>query len=192
MIRVLPIEVRPSGRKGRQGGVVGFVLLFRGRNGGARPTFGSEFGLPVEALTSDVRKASPGSAALPKRPGRRPQRGGVLPSGRRRAAASSVPDGARPEVAFSPEAATRVSRPSPSKPASRSGSSPRLEAQLAVSAEPNSGGDGHHARRERGSSVPLERRVRSATRPCLCALVGGPSEGRRFALTRFVLSTPLP
>ena len=42
---------------------------------GARPTFGSEFGLPVEALTSDVRKAAPCSAALPKRPGRRPQRG---------------------------------------------------------------------------------------------------------------------
>ena len=95
-------------------------------------------------------------------------------------------------MAFSPEAPTRVSRPSPSKSASRSGSSPRLEAQLAFSAKPNSGGDGHHARREHGSSVPLERRVRSATRPCLCALVGGLSEGERFALTRIVLSTPLP
>ncbi len=120
---------------------------------------------------------TPDSPALPKRPGRRSSEGGVLPSGRRRAAASSVPDGARPEVAFSPEAPTRVSRPSPSKPAIRPGSSPRSEAQLAFSAKPSSGGDGHYVRREHGSSVPLERRVRSATRPCLCTLVGGPSEG---------------
>ncbi len=82
-----------------------------------------------------------------------------------------------PAQASWPEAATRVSRPSPSKPASRSGSSPRSEAQFAVSAELNSGGDGHHARREHGSSVPLERRVRSATRPCHAPLSEASTRG---------------
>lgn len=76
VIRVQPIEVRPSGRKVRQGGVVGLVLLFRGHNGGARPTFGLRFGPSGGSPSVRMRgKASPCSAALPKRPGRRPQRG---------------------------------------------------------------------------------------------------------------------
>lgn len=135
--RLSPIEVRPFGWKERQG--VSSYLRDRGLHLRVCPSVpraqrgecvlpsDSGSALPVEALTSDVRKASPGSAALPKRPG--------------------------------PEAPTRVSRPSPSKSASRPGSSPRSEAQLAFSAKPNSGGDGHHTRRERSSSVPLERRV---------------------------------
>ena len=117
-------------------------------------------------LGSDVREVTPGSAALPRRPGRR------------RAAASFVPDGARPEVAFSPEAPTRVSRPSPSTPASRSGSSPRPEANLpslpnraAVELVVTPGGSA--ARRSRwNEGCDLRRGTARADPP-----VGGPGEG---------------
>lgn len=67
------------GRKGRQGGVVlpegsrpassGVSFCSEGATGGRVLPSDSGLALPVEALTSDVRKASPGSAALPKRPG---------------------------------------------------------------------------------------------------------------------------
>ena len=129
----------------------------------------------------DAKEVAPGSAALPRRPGRR------------RAAASFVPDGARPEVAFSPEAPTRVSRPSPSTSASRSGSSPRPEAQLAslpnrTAVELAITPGGSTARRSRwNEGVACE-----AALPGRTHQVGGPNKGGRFSLPRIVRLMALP
>ncbi len=140
-----PIEVRPSVPRAQRG---------------ARPTFGSEFGLPVEALRFGCEGR--------RHPVRRPCPS-VLAGGRNEGF-SSIPLKTCEPLGIVTEVGSPVCRLCRTEQRWRWPSRPE-GARLV-------------------GPAGTEGAICDAALPC--ALVGGLNEGERFALTWFVLSTPLP